>query len=73
MYHFEKRIKSRKLNKTHISNRGYNEYLCLQGDVKISIDKEKFEQDARWDGLKGYITNANLSKDEVITNDQHLW
>lgn len=69
----EKRIKSGKLNKTHISNRGYNKYLCLEGDVKISIDKEKFEQDARWDGLKGYITNANLSKDEVIANYQHLW
>lgn len=69
----ERRIKSGKLNKAHINNRGYNKYLCLEGDVKISMDQEKFEQDARWDGLKGYITNANLSKNEIIANYQHLW
>lgn len=69
----EKRIKSGKLNKTHINNKGYNKYLCLEGDVKISIDKGKFEQDAHWDGLKGYITNANLQKDEIIANYHHLW
>ncbi len=34
---------------------------------------EKFEKDARWDGLKGYITNTDLSKDEVIENYGHLW
>lgn len=69
----EKQVKSGKLNKAHINNRGYNKYLCLEGDVKISIDKDKFELDARWDGLKGYITNAKLSKNEIITNYQHLW
>ena len=69
----EKRIKSGKLNKSHINNRGYNKYLCLEGDVKISLDKEKVEQDARWDGLKGYITNTNLQKNEIIANYHHLW
>lgn len=69
----EKRVKSGKLTKAHINNRGYNKYLHLEGNVKISIDKEKFEQDACWGGLKGYITNANLSKDEIIANYQHLW
>lgn len=69
----EKRVKSGKLNKTHINNRGYNKYLCLEGDVKITIDKKKFNQDAQWDGLKGYITNAKLSKNEIIANYKHLW
>ena len=35
--------------------------------------RKKFEDDAKWDGLKGYITNSNLSKDEIIENYQHLW
>ena len=37
------------------------------------IDKSQFEQDAKWDGLKGYLTNAKLSKDEILENYQHLW
>lgn len=37
------------------------------------IDKSKFEHDAKWDGLKGYVTNAKLSKDEILENYQHLW
>jgi transposase len=69
----EKQLKYGKLTKSHINNRGYNKYLKMDGDIKISIDKEKFEKDARWDGLKGYLTNSTLSKDEIIENYSHLW
>lgn len=37
------------------------------------IDKEKFDQDAKWDGLKGYLTNAKLRKDQILENYNHLW
>ena len=69
----EKQIRAGRLTKSNINNRGYNKYLKLEGDIKISIDKERFEADARWDGLKGYITNSNLSKDRIIENYSHLW
>ena len=69
----EKQIRTGKLTKTHINNKGYNKYLKLEGEVKISIDKSKFEQDARWDGLKGYLTNTLLSNDEIINNYNQLW
>jgi len=69
----EKQLKSGKLTKSNINNRGYNKYLKMDGEIKISIDKEKFNQDGKWDGLKGYITNTNLSKDEIIDNYGHLW
>lgn len=69
----EKQIKSGRLTKANINNRGYNKYLKLDGDVKISIDKEKFDRDKNWDGLKGYITNTDLDKDSVIENYRHLW
>ncbi|MCB9227713.1 MAG: IS1634 family transposase [Chitinophagales bacterium] len=69
----EKRIKSGKLTKANINNRGYNKYLKLDGEVSITIDKEKFWADTKWDGLKGYITNAKLSKDEILENYAHLW
>lgn len=69
----EKRIQSGKLTKANINNRGYNKYLKLEGDVRISIDREKFETDAKWDGLKGYLTNSTLPKDQIIENYTHLW
>ncbi len=69
----EKRMKSGKLTKASINNRGYNKYLKLDGEINVSLDMQKFEQDAKWDGLKGYITNASLGKDEVLENYQHLW
>jgi transposase len=69
----EKKVKSGKLSKKHINNRGYNKYLKLIGKVKISIDYEKFESDGIWDGLKGYVTNTRLSKNEVIENYSQLW
>jgi len=69
----EKQLKSGKLTKSNINNRGYNKYLKMDGEINISIDVEKFEADAKWDGLKGYLTNSNLSKDETIENYGHLW
>ncbi len=69
----EKQIKSGRLTKANINNRGYNKYLKIEGEVKISIDKEKLAQDVRWDGLKGYLTNTKLTKEEIIENYGHLW
>ena len=69
----EKGIKSGKLTKSNINNRGYNKYLKIEGEVKVAIDYPRFEADATWDGLKGYLTNAKLSKNEVIENYGHLW
>ncbi len=69
----EKRIRNGKLTKASINNRGYNKYLKLEGEINVVIDKSKLEQAVKWDGLKGYLTNAKLSKDEVLENYQHLW
>ena len=54
----EKALQKGKLTKQHINNKGYNKYLKLTGDVRIEIDYEKFNDDKKWDGLKGYITNT---------------
>jgi transposase len=69
----EKRIKSGKMTKANINNRGYNKYLHLEGEINIKIDYQKFEQDAVWDGLKGYITNSTLKDEEVIENYRELF
>lgn len=69
----EKQIKTGRLTKSSINNRGYNKYLKMEGEINIAIDYQKFDADAAWDGLKGYLTNARLSKDEIIENYGHLW
>ncbi len=69
----EKQIKSGKLTKQHINNRGYNKYLIMEGKVSISIDKEKYNKDGKWDGLKGYVTNCNQSPSVIIENYKSLW
>jgi len=69
----EKQIKRGKLTKAQINNKGYNKYLKMTGEVLIQIDYEKYEQDAQWDGLKGYITNSKLTPKQVIENYSHLW
>lgn len=69
----EKQIRRGHLTKSNINNRGYNKFLKLEGEITVSIDNEKLQQDSQWDGLKGYLTNANLSKDQIIENYQDLW
>lgn len=73
---FEKlkvKVKSGKLSKSNINNKGYNKYLKLKGEVNIEVDEEKYKEDAKWDGLKGYITNTSLTKEEVIEKYGQLW
>ena len=69
----ERNVGSGKLTKQNINNRGYNKYLKMNGKVSITIDYEKYRDDSKWDGLKGYLTNTGMSKDEVITHYGQLW
>ena len=69
----ESQIKRGKLTKANINNRGYNKYLRMEGEINISIDRAKFEEDQKWDGLKGYLSNTTLTQDEIIENYSHLW
>jgi transposase len=69
----EKAITSGKLSKKHINNRGYNKYLKIDGKVNININYEKFDDDSKWDGLKGYVTNTIIDKEQVIEQYGQLW
>lgn len=68
-----KRIKTGKLTKEAINNRGYNKFLTLTGKVIITIDEDKIRADQKWDGLKGYMTNTRLSSKTIAENYGHLW
>lgn len=69
----EKKLEKGKLTKKHINSKGYNKYLKLEGDITITIDYDKFNADEKWDGLKGYITNTALSREDVIDAYKQLW
>ena len=69
----QKQIKSGKLTKASINNRGYNKFLSIENEIKISVNEQKIEEDKKWDGLKGYITNTTLSNEEVLENYKDLW
>jgi transposase len=69
----QKRISSGKLTKENLNNRGYNKFLRLQGEISIEIDEKKIVDSAKWDGLKGYLTNTGLSPTAVLENYGQLW
>jgi transposase len=69
----EMQLKSGKLTKSSINNKGYNKFLKMEGEVVLALDREKVDMDAKWDGLKGYLTNSTMTKEEVLENYRHLW
>jgi len=67
------KIRSGRLTKSSLNNRGYNKFLAMEGEVKVTLDSAKIEQDKLWDGLKGYLTNSSRSVQEVIGSYRQLW
>ena len=69
----EKKLGAGRLTKSNINNRGYNKYLRMEGEVSISIDYDRFNSDAAWDGIKAYITNSKLPPRKIVGNYHNLW
>jgi hypothetical protein len=55
-----KAYKSGKITKQQVNRRGYNKFLEINKDVEVVISQHKIEEDCKWDGFKGYITNTKL-------------
>ena len=69
----QKAYKSGKITKENINKKGYNKFLDISDNVKVYINHKKIEEDQKWDGLKGYITNTSLSAKEVYEQYNELW
>lgn len=69
----EAKVKTGKLTKEAINNRGYNKYLKLTSETTVEVDYNAFYSDSKWDGLKGYVTNTSLNPTEVIGHYSNLW
>jgi transposase len=69
----QKAYKGGNITKENINRRGYNKFLEISDNVKVSINAQKIAEDSKWDGLKGYLTNTSLSAKEVHEQYNGLW
>lgn len=68
-----RQLRTGRLTKEHINNRGYNKFLTIHGKATVTLDEDKINKDTAWDGLKGYVTNTGLSIQDVTETYKHLW
>lgn len=68
-----KAYKSGHLTKQQVNKRGYNKFLEISKEINVVISDDKIADDAKWDGLKGYITNTELDAEKVIAEYHGLW
>jgi len=61
------------ITKENINRRGYNKFLDLSNNVQVVINEGKINDDEKWDGLKGYLTNTGLPAKEVYEQYNELW
>ncbi|MYH68622.1 MAG: IS1634 family transposase [Gammaproteobacteria bacterium] len=58
-----------------LSNRGYQQYLRIEGQSTLRVNPDKIAQAQRWDGLHGVITNLPKATKTATILDQYrgLW
>ena len=69
----EKSYRAGRLSKENINRRDYNKFLDMDGNTTVSINYDRIQEDQRWDGLKGYLTNTDIPTTDVITAYHNLW
>jgi len=70
----KKKLKAAKNIENFISNFGYKKYIKMDEKTSCSINETKIQEDARWDGLGGVITNIeHLDESEIIEQYKNLW
>ena len=48
--------------------------MKLEGKARLEVDGKKIEEAARWDGLKGVVTNApDMGHSELFARCRELW
>ena len=65
--------KSGTITKENVNKRGYNKFLEISDNVKVTINRQKIKEDEQWDGLKGYLTNTKLDAKQVYEQYNGLW
>lgn len=58
--------------KSFMANRAYKKFLTVKGG-KVSLDRKRIEEEARFDGKFVLTTNTSLSSEEVAPAYKSLW
>lgn len=53
--------------------RHQRQFLEISQNIEVTISEQKIEDDCKWDGFKGYITNTDLDAKLVIEEYHGLW
>ncbi len=69
----EKSYHRGQFTKSNLNRKGYNKFLEMKDSVKVTINYDKIDEDARWDGLKGYLTNTKIPTEQVYAAYHNLW
>ena len=69
----EKAYRRGSLTKDNINKRGYNKFLSMDGNIKVAINYGAIDDDDKWDGLKGYLTNTDIPTEQVYSAYHNLW
>ncbi len=57
-----------------LSGRGFGRFVKLTGKARLELDETKIKEAARWDGLKGVVTNApDMGHSELFDRYRELW
>ena len=57
-----------------LSGRGFGRFVKLSGKARLEVDEDKIKEAARWDGLKGVVTNApDMGHSELFARYRELW
>ena len=56
-----------------LSGRCFGRFVKLEGTARLEVDEDKIREDARWDGLKGVVTNApGMGHSELLARCREL-
>ncbi len=67
-------MKKNKDPKSLLSNYGYKKYLTIEGKSEVCLNEKKLEEQKKWDGLHGIITNSEkLTPKELLEQYRGLW
>ena len=70
----KKKLEKQKNAKAYLSNYGNKKYLKIEGESSIELDEEKIKNAAKWDGLKGVVSNAeDITNPEILEQYNNLW
>ena len=63
------------VTKSKITQRGYNRFLKVTGGdrITVAVDDDMVAKDAKWDGLKVYVTNAEMTPSAIVEAYHQLY